>query len=168
MKVDGGIPTDLHKAPRGPTGGGGGLQRHLDRRDQPRSVLPPAARRRAHDRDRTRHVDRRGVRPQPDDARQHRLGPAGLQQGAVRPRLGSQIKPHITKRFSMEWSKPAARMREMVLAIRAIWDTWLNGTPLAFRGEFYTHTLMTPFFTPAASDIAEYGVPKIFLAGVGS
>ena len=81
--------------------------------------------------------------------------------------LGSQIKPHITKRFSMEWSHPAARMREMILAIRAIWDTWLTGAPLAFRGEFYTHTLMTPFFTPAAGDIAEYGVPKIFLAGVG-
>ena len=62
--------------------------------------------------------------------------------------LGSQIKPHITKRFSMEWSHPAPRMREMILAIRAIWDTWLNGTPLQFRGEFYTHTLMTPFFTP--------------------
>ena len=81
--------------------------------------------------------------------------------------LGSQIKPHITKRFSMEWSHPAARMREMVLAMRAIWDTWLNGTPLAFRGEFYTHTLMTPFFAPEASDISPYGVPKIFLAGVG-
>ena len=62
--------------------------------------------------------------------------------------LGSQIKPHITKRFSMPWSHPAARMREMVLAIRAIWDCWLNGTKLEFRGEFYTHTLMTPFFTP--------------------
>ncbi|MCU1366610.1 MAG: putative oxidoreductase [Ilumatobacteraceae bacterium] len=81
--------------------------------------------------------------------------------------LGSQIKPHITKRFSMEWSHPAPRMREMVLAMRAIWDTWLNGTPLQFRGEFYKHTLMTPFFAPAASDISEYGVPKIFLAGVG-
>jgi probable F420-dependent oxidoreductase len=81
--------------------------------------------------------------------------------------LGSQIKPHITKRFSMEWSHPAARMREMVLAMRAIWDCWLNGTALNFRGEFYTHTLMTPFFAPAASDISEYGVPKIFLAGVG-
>ena len=46
--------------------------------------------------------------------------------------LGSQIKPHITKRFSMEWSHPAPRMREMVMAIRAIWDTWLNGAPLAF------------------------------------
>jgi probable F420-dependent oxidoreductase len=81
--------------------------------------------------------------------------------------LGSQIKPHITKRFSMEWSKPAARMREMVLAMRAIWDTWENGTPLNFRGEFYTHTLMTPFFTPDRADLAGFGTPKIFLAGVG-
>jgi probable F420-dependent oxidoreductase len=81
--------------------------------------------------------------------------------------LGSQIKPHITKRFSMEWTHPAPRMREMILAIRAIWDTWENGTPLAFRGDFYTHTLMTPYFTPDRADLAGFGVPKIFLAGVG-
>ena len=81
--------------------------------------------------------------------------------------LGSQIKPHITKRFSMEWSHPAPRMREMILAIRAIWDTWENGTPLAFRGDFYTHTLMTPFFAPDRADLAGFGVPKVFLAGVG-
>ena len=81
--------------------------------------------------------------------------------------LGSQIKPHITKRFSMEWSHPAPRMRELILAIRAIWDTWQNGTPLAFRGEFYTHTLMTPFFTPDRKDLDGFGVPRIFLAGVG-
>jgi len=81
--------------------------------------------------------------------------------------LGSQIKPHITKRFSMDWSHPAPRMREMILAIRAIWDTWQNGTPLAFRGEYYTHTLMTPFFTPDRADLDGFGVPKIFLAGVG-
>jgi probable F420-dependent oxidoreductase len=81
--------------------------------------------------------------------------------------LGSQIKPHITKRFSMEWSHPAPRMREMIMAIRAIWDTWENGTPLAFRGDFYTHTLMTPFFTPDRADLAGFGTPKIFLAGVG-
>ncbi|MEN9824234.1 MAG: hypothetical protein RLZ04_2660 [Actinomycetota bacterium] len=81
--------------------------------------------------------------------------------------LGSQIKPHITKRFSMEWSHPAPRMREMIMAIRAIWDTWENGTPLAFRGDFYTHTLMTPFFTPDRAELAGFGVPKIFLAGVG-
>ena len=81
--------------------------------------------------------------------------------------LGSQIKPHITKRFSMEWSHPAPRMRELILAIRAIWDTWQNGAPLAFRGEFYTHTLMTPFFAPDPADLGDFGVPKIFLAGVG-
>ncbi len=81
--------------------------------------------------------------------------------------LGSQIKPHITKRFSMEWSHPAPRMREMILAIRAIWDTWENGTPLNFRGDYYTHTLMTPFFTPDRADLAGFGTPKIFLAGVG-
>jgi probable F420-dependent oxidoreductase len=82
--------------------------------------------------------------------------------------LGSQIKPHITKRFSMEWSHPAPRMREMILAIRAIWNTWLTGEKLAFRGEFYTHTLMTPFFTPSARDLDGFGPPKIFLAGVGT
>ncbi len=81
--------------------------------------------------------------------------------------LGSQIKPHITKRFSMPWSHPAPRMREMIQAIRAIWDTWLTGAKLEFRGEFYTHTLMTPFFAPGKEDIGDFGVPRIFLAGVG-
>ena len=78
--------------------------------------------------------------------------------------LGSQIKPHITKRFSMPWTHPAARMREMVLAIRAIWACWNNGEKLDFRGDFYTHTLMTPFFDPGPNP---FGDPKIFLAGVG-
>ncbi|MDH4146256.1 MAG: LLM class F420-dependent oxidoreductase [Acidimicrobiia bacterium] len=78
--------------------------------------------------------------------------------------LGSQIKPHITKRFSMPWSQPAARMREFVLAIRAIWDSWNNGTKLDFRGDFYTHSLMTPFFNPGPNP---HGDPKVFLAGVG-
>ena len=77
--------------------------------------------------------------------------------------LGSQIKPHITKRFSMPWSHPAARMRELILAIRAIWDTWLTGAPLQFRGEFYTHTLMTPFFTPDRSVVESVGVPRDLL-----
>jgi len=88
-------------------------------------------------------------------------------QGRFNLGLGSQIKPHITKRFSMPWSHPAPRMREMIQAIRAIWDTWLTGAPLEFRGEFYTHTLMTPFFAPLASELEGFGVPKIFLAGVG-
>ncbi|HCO89819.1 MAG TPA: LLM class F420-dependent oxidoreductase, partial [Alphaproteobacteria bacterium] len=42
------------------------------------------------------------------------------------------------------WGKPAARMRELILAMRAIWANWYEGQPLDFRGEFYTHTLMTP------------------------
>ena len=62
--------------------------------------------------------------------------------------LGSQIRPHITKRFSMPWSHPAARMREFILAMRAIWANWHQGEPLQFTGKFYQHTLMTPFFTP--------------------
>jgi probable F420-dependent oxidoreductase len=78
--------------------------------------------------------------------------------------LGSQIKPHIEKRFSMPWSHPAPRMREFILAMRAIWDTWMNETKLDFRGDFYSHTLMTPFFNPGPS---EHGVPTVFLAAVG-
>jgi probable F420-dependent oxidoreductase len=78
--------------------------------------------------------------------------------------MGSQIKPHITKRFSMPWSHPAPRMRELILAIRAIWASWETGEKLDFRGEFYTHTLMTPFFNPGKNP---YGNPKILLAAVG-
>jgi probable F420-dependent oxidoreductase len=78
--------------------------------------------------------------------------------------LGTQIEPHIVKRFSMPWSKPAARMREFVLAIKAIFQTWETGERLSFRGEFYTHTLMTPFFNPGPNP---HGAPPIFLAGVG-
>jgi probable F420-dependent oxidoreductase len=78
--------------------------------------------------------------------------------------LGTQIKPHIERRFSMPWSRPAARMREFVLALRAIWASWHEGAPLDFRGEFYTHTLMTPFFDPGPNP---YGLPRVFLGGVG-
>ena len=78
--------------------------------------------------------------------------------------LGSQIRPHITKRFSMPWSHPAARMREFILAMRAIWANWHKGEPLQFTGKFYQHTLMTPFFTP---DNTEHGAPRVFLAAVG-
>jgi len=78
--------------------------------------------------------------------------------------LGSQIKAHIEKRFSMPWSHPAPRMRELIMAMRAIWANWQDGTPLRFEGEFYRHTLMTPFFNPGP---LECGPPKVFLAAVG-
>ena len=54
----------------------------------------------------------------------------------------------------MPWSHPAPRMREFILAMRAIWSVWNDGTKLDFRGEFYTHTLMTPFFSPARTRTA--------------
>jgi len=78
--------------------------------------------------------------------------------------LGSQIKPHIEKRFSMPWSSPAKRMGEMVAAIKAIWNAWQFQEPLNFRGEFYSHTLMTPFFNPGENP---FGIPKILMAAVG-
>lgn len=78
--------------------------------------------------------------------------------------LGSQIRPHITKRFSMEWSHPAPRMREFISAIRAIWACWNHDVDLDFRGDYYTHTLMTPFFNPGPNP---HGDARIFLAGVG-
>jgi len=78
--------------------------------------------------------------------------------------LGSQIRPHIEKRYSMPWSHPAARMREYIEAMRAIWGAWNTGTKLRFKGDFYTHTLMTPMFDPGPNP---YGAPKVFLAAVG-
>lgn len=78
--------------------------------------------------------------------------------------LGSQVKPHIEKRFSMPWDQPAARMQEFVEAVRAIWESWRTGERLNFRGQFYTHTLMTPFFDPGPNP---HGEPPIWLAGVG-
>ena len=87
-----------------------------------------------------------------------------ISEGRFMLGLGSQIKPHIEKRFSMPWSHPAPRMRELILAIRAIWSSWSDGSRLAFRGEFYRHTLMTPMFDPGPNP---FGNPKIFLAAVG-
>ena len=87
-----------------------------------------------------------------------------LSRGRMILGLGSQIKPHIEKRFSMTWSAPAPRMREFILALRAIWQAWNTGARLDFRGRFYQHTLMTPFFSPPPSP---YGPPPVFLGALG-
>lgn len=78
--------------------------------------------------------------------------------------LGSQVKPHIVRRYGMPWTRPAARMREYVRAVRAIWHSWQTGERLAFRGDFYSHTLMTPVFDPGP---VPAGTPPVLLAGVG-
>ncbi|MFI6433469.1 TIGR03617 family F420-dependent LLM class oxidoreductase [Rhodococcus oryzae] len=87
-----------------------------------------------------------------------------LSRGRFRLGLGSQIRPHIERRYGTEWSKPAARMREMVLAIKAIFAAWEGGAPLKFQGEFTTHTLMPPTFNPGPNP---YGPPEICLGALG-
>lgn len=87
-----------------------------------------------------------------------------LSDGRFSLGLGTQVKAHVTRRFSMPWSQPAARMREYVLALRAIWSAWDTGERLAFDGEFYTHTLMTPMFTPVAHG---HAAPPVVVAAVG-
>src|SRR5690349_7501923 len=89
----------------------------------------------------------------------HRLSGGRLVLG-----LGPQIKPHITRRYSMPWSSPAARMAEYVEALRAIFTSWQTGERLDFRGDFYSHTLMPPLFDPGPLDTP---APPIWLAGVG-
>jgi len=78
--------------------------------------------------------------------------------------LGSQIKAHVQRRFSMPFSHPAGRMREFISALRAIFTTWQEGQPLNFEGDYYSHTLMTPNFNPGP---LPYDFPKISLAAVG-
>ena len=85
-------------------------------------------------------------------------------QGRFLLGLGSQVQAHIEKRFSMPWSQPVRRMREFVLALHEIWSCWRDGTKLGFEGDFYTHKLMTPMFTPEPQP---YAFPKIFVAAVG-
>jgi probable F420-dependent oxidoreductase len=88
-----------------------------------------------------------------------------MSQGRFILGLGTQVKAHITRRFGMPWSHPAPRLAELIQAIHAIWASWETGENLSFRGEFYTHALMTPMFTPEPHD---FGRPKIFAAAVGA
>ena len=87
-----------------------------------------------------------------------------LSGGRFRLGLGSQIKPHITRRFSMPWHGAAKQMKEFISAINAIWDSWWDGVPLAFDGEFYNYSLMTPEFSPVTDGLSR---PPILLAAVG-
>jgi probable F420-dependent oxidoreductase len=79
--------------------------------------------------------------------------------------LGSQVKGHNERRFSVKWEAPAPRMREVVQALRAIWDCWQNGTKLNFKGQFYRFDLMTPFFSPGP---IEHPRVPVYVAGVNS
>jgi len=77
--------------------------------------------------------------------------------------LGTQVKGHNERRFGVKWEKPVEKIREVILAIRAVWDCWQNRTRLNFQGAFFKLTLMTPFFSPEPH---EYSRIPIFVAGV--
>jgi probable F420-dependent oxidoreductase len=78
--------------------------------------------------------------------------------------LGPQVKPHIERRFGFKWSEPVERMRETVLAIRAVWQAWQSGGPLKYEGEIFKLSLMPPAFRPEPTP---YAPPPIYLAAVG-
>ncbi len=88
-----------------------------------------------------------------------------LSDGRFMLGLGTQVKAHITRRFSMPWDRPAARLREYILALRAIWESFQTEGSLKFEGEFYRHTLMTPFFNPGPIEHPE--IP-VYIAGVNT
>jgi probable F420-dependent oxidoreductase len=87
-----------------------------------------------------------------------------LAKGRFSLGMGSQLKMHITRRFGMPWSDPVERMREYVMAMRAIWRSFATGERLRFRGDFYRHTLIEPFYDPGPNP---YGNPPVLLGGVG-
>lgn len=87
-----------------------------------------------------------------------------LSNGRFHLGLGSQVRAHIERRFSMPWSHPASRMREFVEALRAIWRSWQEESKLDFQGEYYRHTLMPAFFRPAPNP---FGAPPVMVAAVG-
>ena len=88
----------------------------------------------------------------------------GFSAGRFRLGIGPQVKGHNERRFSVPWSPPAPRLREYVLALRAIWKSWETGGPLDFQGEHYTFTLMTPFFRP--EPIQHPHIP-VYISAVG-
>jgi probable F420-dependent oxidoreductase len=87
-----------------------------------------------------------------------------LSEGRFRLGLGTQVRAHVEKRFGARWDKPVRQMREWVLATKAILQSWQDHTRLDFRGDYTTHTLMTPAFDPGPNP---FGVPKILVGALG-
>ena len=87
-----------------------------------------------------------------------------LSDGRFTLGLGTQIRTQVEKRYGASFDRPVVRMRELVSALRAIFDVWQNGGRLDFRGEFYRHTLMTPTFNPGPNP---FGPPPIYVGALG-
>ena len=87
----------------------------------------------------------------------------GFSGGRFRLGLGTQVKGHNERRFSVKWGAPGPRLREYIQSLHAIWENWQEGTELDFQGQFYSFTLMTPFFSPGASPV---GPPPVFISAL--
>ena len=85
-------------------------------------------------------------------------------EGRFRLGLGSQVRAHVEKRYGARWGSPVAHMRECVQATKAILRSWQDGTRLEFRGDYTTHTLMTPAFNPGPNP---FGVPRVLVGALG-
>lgn len=88
-----------------------------------------------------------------------------LSGGRFQLGLGSQVRGHIVRRFNMPWGRPAARMREYIMALRSVWRSWQNREKVDFKGDFYNFNLMPPFFTP---EPIEHPDIKIYIAAVNA
>ena len=85
--------------------------------------------------------------------------------GRFRLGLGTQVKGHMERRFSVPWVSPVPRLREYIQALHAIWNNWQEGTRLDFQGRFYTFNLMTPFFSPGAG---QHPKPPVAISAVNA
>ena len=164
MKVDTGVmaPSLTEIGAAGQGARGHRLRRAADGRDRARPVPAARDRGRAHRAHRARHRHRGRVRPHADGHSRTRRTTcsstrrAASSSGSARrssrtSRSGSRCRGRIRR----------ARMREYILAMRAIWASWNDGAKLDFRGDFYRHTLMTPFFAPGPNPYgAAEGVPR--------
>lgn len=88
-----------------------------------------------------------------------------LSDGRFQLGLGTQVKGHIQRRFATEWSSPGPRLRDYIMAIQAVWDSWDGDAPLQHDGDFYKLSLMTPEFSPGRS---KHRRPPIQIAAVNA
>jgi len=86
-----------------------------------------------------------------------------LSKGRFVVGLGTQVKGHIVRRYGMDWAPPGPRLREYILMMRAVWDSWQNGAKPSFEGKYYRYTLTSPFFNPGPID---FPMPKVHISAI--
>ena len=163
MKVDGGLVSSLADIPRvAKELEDVGYDGALHRRDGARPVLPASPGGRAHRAPRAGYGDRGGVRPQPDDHGERRLRPAGVLEGPLHPRVSAARSRRTSRSGSRcRGRSPAARMREFILAMRAIWACWNDGREARLPGRVLPPHAHDPVLQPGSEPVRQpEGVPR--------